>query len=334
MGDETVSFLNALELPLAAPLERGSAVQHLTPTIDVLVVPAIEDSLDDQASKRAFWDAFRASASGTRRCRRTEGSGSAGSRDVRRAALPVGVQDVRIAQVAVDSSTSVGLRGARGHRRRTRPCDPNFTRESSMIAAKREATGALTTASRSTLVARSAVQHDGYRATHRRQLYPARPGVTPQPVPSTGTHSAPPADPCPELAARRVRPRPRGAIGRPTRDAREPRPVRPPGAACGCVIRQSPPRRTGRAFATVETHARRAFTWRGHQAPVHGSRELRRHALSASRARTSPRTPRAACAGTGRTASPRSAGSPASSSSLPLPASVVGLHDTYTRRLG
>ena len=42
------------------PLETGLGIQHLTPTIDVLVVPAIEDSLDDQASKRAFWDAFRA----------------------------------------------------------------------------------------------------------------------------------------------------------------------------------------------------------------------------------------------------------------------------------
>jgi uracil-DNA glycosylase family 4 len=60
MGDETMSFLNALELPLAAALEHELGVQHLTPTIDVLVVPAIEDSLDDQASKRAFWDAFRA----------------------------------------------------------------------------------------------------------------------------------------------------------------------------------------------------------------------------------------------------------------------------------
>jgi uracil-DNA glycosylase family 4 len=60
MGDETVSFLNALELSLSEPLERGLGVQRLTPTIDVLVVPAIEDSLDDHASKRAFWDAFRA----------------------------------------------------------------------------------------------------------------------------------------------------------------------------------------------------------------------------------------------------------------------------------
>jgi uracil-DNA glycosylase len=60
MGNETVSFLNTLELPLATPLERALGIQQLTPTIDVLVVPAIEDSLDDQASKRAFWDAFRA----------------------------------------------------------------------------------------------------------------------------------------------------------------------------------------------------------------------------------------------------------------------------------
>jgi uracil-DNA glycosylase family 4 len=61
MGDDTRSFLNALELPLTAPVEdRIGSVQSLTPTIDVLVVPAIEDSLDDTASKRAFWDAFRA----------------------------------------------------------------------------------------------------------------------------------------------------------------------------------------------------------------------------------------------------------------------------------
>jgi uracil-DNA glycosylase family 4 len=61
MGDDTREFLNGLDLPLAAPIEeRPGEVQHLTGTIDVLVVPAIEDSLDDAASKRAFWDAFRA----------------------------------------------------------------------------------------------------------------------------------------------------------------------------------------------------------------------------------------------------------------------------------
>jgi uracil-DNA glycosylase family 4 len=61
MGDESVAFVNALDLPLAAPVEPSyGEVQQLTPTIDVLVVPAIEESLDDTASKRAFWDAFRA----------------------------------------------------------------------------------------------------------------------------------------------------------------------------------------------------------------------------------------------------------------------------------
>jgi uracil-DNA glycosylase family 4 len=61
MGDDTVAFVNGLDLPLAAPVEeRAGDVQHLTGTIDVLVMPAIEDSLDDAASKRAFWDAFRA----------------------------------------------------------------------------------------------------------------------------------------------------------------------------------------------------------------------------------------------------------------------------------
>jgi uracil-DNA glycosylase len=61
MGDETVSFLNGLDLPLAVPVElEVGRVQRLTPTIEVLVVPAIEESLDDQVSKRAFWDAFRA----------------------------------------------------------------------------------------------------------------------------------------------------------------------------------------------------------------------------------------------------------------------------------
>jgi uracil-DNA glycosylase family 4 len=61
MGDETLSFLNRLDLPLGVPVEREiGRVQRLTPTIEVLVVPAIEESLDDQAAKRAFWDAFRA----------------------------------------------------------------------------------------------------------------------------------------------------------------------------------------------------------------------------------------------------------------------------------
>ena len=35
-------------------------MQRFTPTVEALLVPAIEGSLDDAAGKRAFWDAFRA----------------------------------------------------------------------------------------------------------------------------------------------------------------------------------------------------------------------------------------------------------------------------------
>ena len=60
MGSETVAFVNALELPLAEPLaDEVGVLQRLTPTMEALVVPPIEGSLDDQAEKRRFWDAFR-----------------------------------------------------------------------------------------------------------------------------------------------------------------------------------------------------------------------------------------------------------------------------------
>ena len=39
-------------------VDRG-VVQQLTPSIDALVVPNIDDSLDEEAAKRAFWSAFR-----------------------------------------------------------------------------------------------------------------------------------------------------------------------------------------------------------------------------------------------------------------------------------
>ena len=35
-------------------------IQQLTPTTDALYVPNIDESLDEQDSKRAFWGAFRA----------------------------------------------------------------------------------------------------------------------------------------------------------------------------------------------------------------------------------------------------------------------------------
>ena len=61
MGAEALAALGEMEIPLAAPLqERLGVVQRLTPTIEALYVPNIDDSLDEQDAKRAFWAAFRA----------------------------------------------------------------------------------------------------------------------------------------------------------------------------------------------------------------------------------------------------------------------------------
>jgi uracil-DNA glycosylase family 4 len=60
MGPEALAVLNDLDIPLANPLQaRVGEVQQLTPTVDALYVPNIDDSLDEQDSKRAFWAAFR-----------------------------------------------------------------------------------------------------------------------------------------------------------------------------------------------------------------------------------------------------------------------------------
>jgi uracil-DNA glycosylase len=60
MGAEALETLNDLEVPLSSPLEpRLGEVQRLTPSIEALYVPNIDESLDEQGAKRAFWDAFR-----------------------------------------------------------------------------------------------------------------------------------------------------------------------------------------------------------------------------------------------------------------------------------
>jgi len=60
MGADALCALTQLELPLARRLQPASGVvQTFTPTIDALYVPSIDDSLDEQDAKRAFWDAFR-----------------------------------------------------------------------------------------------------------------------------------------------------------------------------------------------------------------------------------------------------------------------------------
>ncbi len=61
MGADALAALNQLDVPLARPLEAtAGVVQTLTPAIDALYVPNIDDSLDEREAKQAFWDAFRA----------------------------------------------------------------------------------------------------------------------------------------------------------------------------------------------------------------------------------------------------------------------------------
>ena len=61
MGDDALAFVNGLEFPLAATLDRRvGELQRFTPTIEALVVPDIDASLDEQPAKTAFWNAFKA----------------------------------------------------------------------------------------------------------------------------------------------------------------------------------------------------------------------------------------------------------------------------------
>jgi uracil-DNA glycosylase family 4 len=60
MGAEALAVLNDLDIPLAKALHpRLGEVQRFAPLMDVLYVPNIDDSLDEQDSKREFWAAFR-----------------------------------------------------------------------------------------------------------------------------------------------------------------------------------------------------------------------------------------------------------------------------------
>jgi uracil-DNA glycosylase family 4 len=60
MGDEALAVLGDLDVPLARPVApRPGEVQTLTPSIDALYVPNIDDALDDETAKREFWSAFR-----------------------------------------------------------------------------------------------------------------------------------------------------------------------------------------------------------------------------------------------------------------------------------
>ena len=60
MGDEALAVLNDLALPLAKPLDaHAGLLQQLTPSIEALFVPNIDEALDEEAAKRGFWSAFK-----------------------------------------------------------------------------------------------------------------------------------------------------------------------------------------------------------------------------------------------------------------------------------
>jgi uracil-DNA glycosylase family 4 len=60
MGEDALRVLNDLDVPLARPVEpRPGELQRLTPSIEALFVPNIDEALDDEPSKREFWSAFK-----------------------------------------------------------------------------------------------------------------------------------------------------------------------------------------------------------------------------------------------------------------------------------
>jgi uracil-DNA glycosylase len=60
MGEDALAALNDLDVPLARQLDPElGTVQPFTPACDALVVPNIDEALDEEAAKREFWSAFK-----------------------------------------------------------------------------------------------------------------------------------------------------------------------------------------------------------------------------------------------------------------------------------
>jgi uracil-DNA glycosylase family 4 len=60
MGEAAVEFLSSLEFPLADPVDyKPGELQRFTATIQALVVPDIDASLDEAPAKTQFWNAFK-----------------------------------------------------------------------------------------------------------------------------------------------------------------------------------------------------------------------------------------------------------------------------------
>jgi len=60
MGSDALAGLNDLDIPLSREVDAAfGTIQQLTPSIEALVVPDIDESLDEEDAKRAFWASFR-----------------------------------------------------------------------------------------------------------------------------------------------------------------------------------------------------------------------------------------------------------------------------------
>jgi uracil-DNA glycosylase len=60
MGEDALEFLGSVEFPLSQALETAPGeLQQFTPTIEALVAPDIDLSLDEQGAKSRFWEAFK-----------------------------------------------------------------------------------------------------------------------------------------------------------------------------------------------------------------------------------------------------------------------------------
>ena len=60
MGAAARELLNAVRFPLSRELQPAEGeLQEYTPTIQGLVTPDIDESLDEQPAKTAFWNAFK-----------------------------------------------------------------------------------------------------------------------------------------------------------------------------------------------------------------------------------------------------------------------------------
>jgi uracil-DNA glycosylase family 4 len=60
MGENAVEFLNSLEFPLADTVAyKPGELQRFTATVQALVVPDIDASLDEAPAKTQFWNAFK-----------------------------------------------------------------------------------------------------------------------------------------------------------------------------------------------------------------------------------------------------------------------------------